>query len=179
MLRAATNGFSRKNQMVRSEGVEIYKGTLRDSTQVRIEIYRGCISREKRKEFVEECKVLVELCHKNLVQVLGWCSNRNQRAIVTEWTDGETIEMWLSGSAPPWKQRLKMLIGVVDGMRYLQEHWPEVVYDLRINSVLLSDNHEPLLSRFQVGDQYSNNKSMCSPIHSYPLFLLFLYGLLD
>ncbi|XP_061983104.1 LRR receptor kinase SERK2 [Populus nigra] len=168
MLRAATNGFSRKNQMVRSEGVEIYKGTLRDSTQVRIEIYRGCISREKRKEFVEECKVLVELCHKNLVQVLGWCSNRNQRAIVTEWTDGETIEMWLSGSAPPWKQRLKMLIGVVDGMRYLQEHWPEVVYDLRINSVLLSDNHEPLLSRFQVGDQYSNNKK----IHKFGIFLL-------
>uniref|UniRef100_A0A6N2K6W7 Protein kinase domain-containing protein n=1 Tax=Salix viminalis TaxID=40686 RepID=A0A6N2K6W7_SALVM len=168
MLRAATNGFSRKNQIVRSEGVEIYKGTLRDGTEVRIEVYRDCISREKRQEFVEECKVLVELRHKNLVQVLGWCSNRNKRAIVTEWTDGETIEMWLSDSAPPWKLRLKILSGVVAGMLYLQENWPEVVSDIRIDSVLLTDNHEPLLSRFQVGDRYRNSKK----IHWFGIFLL-------
>ncbi|CAK7357364.1 unnamed protein product [Dovyalis caffra] len=168
MLRAATDRFSRRNLMVKSEGVEIYKGTLRDDTRVRIEIYRDSISREKRKEFVEECMILVELCHKNIVQVLGWCSNRRQRAIVTEWTDGETVEMWLSGSGPPWKQRLKILIGVVEGMRYMQEQWPEVGYDLRTNSVLLSDNHEPLLSRFQVGDRNSNNKK----IHEFGVFLL-------
>ncbi|KAJ6770794.1 RECEPTOR KINASE-LIKE PROTEIN XA21 [Salix purpurea] len=160
--------FKKKNQIVRSEGVEIYKGTLRDGTEVRIEIYRDCISREKRQEFVEECKVLVELRHKNLVQVLGWCSSRNKRAIVTEWTDGETIEMWLSDSAPPWKLRLKILSGVVAGMLYLQENWPEVVSDIRIDSVLLTDNHEPLLSRFQVGDRYRNSKK----IHWFGIFLL-------
>lgn len=160
ILKAATNGFSKKNLALKSEGVDIYKGTLRDDTEVRIEIYQDDdISREDRRKFVKECKVLVQLCHKNIVQVLGWCNNRRLRAIVTEWVEGENVEMWLVGSNPPWKQRLRLLMEVVEGVLYLEERWPEVGYDLRTNSVLLSNNLEPLISRFKVGDQNSNTKS--------------------
>lgn len=78
--------------MVKSEGVDIYRGTLRDGTEVRIEIYKEKISREARRRFTEECAVLVQLHHKNLIHILGWCNNRKQRAIVTEWTGMENIE---------------------------------------------------------------------------------------
>lgn len=161
MLKAATDGFSRKNLVSKGETFAIYRGILRDGTQVKIEIYRNDISREVLRNFVEECKVLVQLRHKNLVQVLGWCSSRRMRAIVTEWTDGETIELWLSGSAaPPWKNRLKVLIGVVEGMRYMHDQWPEIGYDLRTSSVLLSHNFKPLISRFTIKDhQISSTKS--------------------
>ena len=159
MLKAATDRFSRQNLVGKGEGVDIYKGVLRDGTQVRIEIYWDDISRESQRIFSEECKVLVQLSHKNIVRVLGWCSRRKLRAIVTEWMEGENVEIWLSGSAPTWKHRLKILMGVVKGMCYLQEEWPEVEYDLRTSSVLLSDNLEPLISRFKVGDQSSITRS--------------------
>ncbi|KAF3450207.1 hypothetical protein FNV43_RR06287 [Rhamnella rubrinervis] len=168
MLRAATNGFSKKNLELKSEAVDIYKGTLRDGIKVRIEIYRDTISRENRRKLIEECKVLVRLRHKNIVQVLGWCNNRRLRAIVTEWVEGENVEMWLMGSNRPWKQRLRILMGVVEGVCYLEETWPEVGYDLRTNSVLLSDNLEPLISRFKVGDQNSSKRK----IYKLGVFLL-------
>lgn len=159
ILKAATNGFSKKNLVLKSEAVDIYRGTLRDGTEVRIEIYRDDISRDDCRKFVEECKVLVQLCHKNLVQVLGWCNNRRLRAIVTEWVEGKNVEMWLAVSNPPWKHRLRLLMEVVEGVCYLEEIWPEVGYDLRTNSVLLSNDLEPLISRFKVGDQNSSSRS--------------------
>ncbi|XP_010243934.1 PREDICTED: putative leucine-rich repeat receptor-like serine/threonine-protein kinase At2g24130, partial [Nelumbo nucifera] len=159
MLNAATAGFSEKNLVGKSRGVEIYKGILKDRTEVRIEIYNEKIANQIRRKFVQECQILVQLSHKNLVRVLGWCDNRGLRAIVTEWTDGGNIESWLSGY-PPWKHRLKVLTGLMEGMYYLQEQWPEVDYDLRASSVMLSHDREPLISRFKVGEQNSTSKKI-------------------
>lgn len=54
---------------------------------------------------------------------------------------------------------MKVLMRVVECMRYLQDEWPEVDYELNTSSILLSDNVEPLISRFKVGDQNSNRRS--------------------
>ncbi|KAK4858740.1 hypothetical protein QYF36_021261 [Acer negundo] len=170
MLKAATDGFLKKNLVMKSVGVSIYKGVLRDGTKVKIEIYRDNVSRENLSKFVEECKILVQMRHKNLVRVLGWCSNRRMRSLVTEWTDGENIELWLAGSAPSWKHRLKILIGVVESMLYMQEQWPQVGYDLSTSSVLLSGNLEPLISRFKIGDRRSNYTA--NYIYKFGLLLL-------
>ncbi|XP_052203149.1 brassinosteroid LRR receptor kinase [Diospyros lotus] len=155
ILKAATDGFSKRNLVAKGKGVHIYKGLLRDGSEVRVEIYPmdNLSSRKDRQIFIAECRILVQLWHKNLVQVLGWCDNRRLRAIVTEWIDGEDIEMWLSRSAPTWKQRVKALKGIVEGMCYLHEEWPEVGYDLKTSSILLSDDREPLISRFKVKDR--------------------------
>lgn len=159
MLGAATDGFSEKNLIVKCEGVDIYSGVLRDGTEVRVEIYGNGISRESSKEFSEECKILTQLSHKNLVEVLGWCDNRRMRAIVLEWFVGESVDMWLSRSTPPWKHRLKVVKGVLEGMLYLQEEWPAVDYDLRTNSLLVSKKLVPLISRFKLGHQNSSSRS--------------------
>lgn len=146
--------------MGKSEGVDIYRGVLRDGSEARIEIYwDDDISRESQQRFAEECKVLALLRHKNIVRVLGWCNGRRLRAIVTEWMEAKNVEIWLLGSSPPWKHRLKILMGVVEGVCYLQEEWPQVGYDLRTASLMLSDDLEPLISRFKVADQSSSTRS--------------------
>jgi len=142
-----------------SDVVHIYKGILRDGTEVKIELYWDDIPRDSYRRFVEECKVLSMLHHKNLVRVLGWCKSRKFRAIITEWTSEENVEMWLSGSDSPWNQRLKVLMGVVECMRYMQKEWPEIDYELDTSSILLSDKMEPLISRFKVGDHSNNQRS--------------------
>ncbi|KAK7400222.1 hypothetical protein VNO78_11422 [Psophocarpus tetragonolobus] len=168
ILKAATAGFSNNNLVGMSDVVHIYKGILRDGTEVKIEMYWDDIPRDSYRRFVEECKVLSRLHHKNLVRVLGWCRSRKFRAIITEWTEEENVEMWLSRSGPSWNHRLKVLKGVVECMRYLQEEWPEVNYELKTNTILLSDYMEPLISRFKVGDQTSNRKK----IYRFGVFLL-------
>ncbi|XP_030548893.2 leucine-rich repeat receptor protein kinase MSP1 [Rhodamnia argentea] len=168
MLKAATSGFSRENLEGTSDGVDIYRGILRDGTQVRIEIYRSEISNESKRKFVEECEVLVQLRHKNLVRVLGWCEDWVPRAIVTRWTDGESLEMWLTERAPPLKHRLKILVGVMEGMCYLHESWPQVGYDLRTSSIILSENLEPLIARFEFDSRNNTSKNK----HKFGVLLL-------
>ncbi|XVE91296.1 hypothetical protein DITRI_Ditri20bG0142100 [Diplodiscus trichospermus] len=170
MLKAATNGFSKKNMVGKSEGFAIYRGTLREGTQVRIEIYlnNNINSKENRRRFAEESKLLVQLRHKNLVKVYGWCSNRSLRAIVTEWRGEKSVEMWLLESAPSWKHRFKVLVGVLRGMCYLEEQWPEVDYDTRTSSVLLHQSVEPLIARFKVGKSSSSRKK----IYRFGVFVL-------
>ncbi|XP_062096137.1 probable serine/threonine-protein kinase At1g01540 [Humulus lupulus] len=162
MLKAATNGFCKKNLVGKSEAVNIYRGTLRDGTEVRIEIYiSDDISRENYNKFINECKVLVQLRHKNILQVLGWCNNRRRfRAVVTEWVEGQNVEMLIECSNPPWKHRLRLMMGIVKGVCYLHENWPEVDYDLKASSVLLSSNLEPLISRFQIGEQKNSTRKI-------------------
>ncbi|KAF1888454.1 hypothetical protein Lal_00011225 [Lupinus albus] len=172
MLKVATCGFSTQNLVGKSDFVHIYKGILRDGTEVKIEMYWDNLSRESYNKFVEECKVLSELDHKNLVKVLGWCKGRKFRAIITEWIEEENVEMWLLGSFPTWKHRLRVLIGVLECMCYLQDEWPEVDYDLNTNSVLLSNNMEPLISRFKVRDQQVNNDAKISKFGVFMLEMI-------
>ncbi|KAF9589811.1 hypothetical protein IFM89_028746 [Coptis chinensis] len=167
MLKAATSGYSKENLVGKIGKLEIYMGTLRDGTEVRIEVYREKTSSEEYKKFVEECRVLVQLRHTNLVQILGWCAHRGFRALITEWRGGETIDMWLSSSSPPWKKRLKVLKGVLQGMLNLQEQWPEVGFDVNTNNVLLAEDGEPLITKFRVGEGNSNGTN----IYKFGVFL--------
>lgn len=158
MLEKATDGFSEDNLVRRGERGEIYKGILRDGLEVEIKVQRGRISAESHRVFDEECQVLVQLRHKNLVKVLGWCDRRELRAVVMERLWVCSVEGWLLGS-PPWKQRLKVSMGVVEAMRYLQQQWPSIGYDLRTRNVMLTKDCEPLILKFKVGDQNTESKS--------------------
>ncbi|CAI9783502.1 unnamed protein product [Fraxinus pennsylvanica] len=166
-LKAATNGLSKKNLVAKSSTIGIYRGILRDGNEVKIEIYWETISRESRRRFVEQCKILVQLYHKNIAPVLGWCDNRRFRAIVTKWIDGENIETWLSRSAPQWKQRVKAFIGIAAGICYLHEEWPEVGYDLKTRDIQLSEG-EPLISRFK----FDHHNSSTKKIYKFGVFIL-------
>ncbi|KAG9136560.1 hypothetical protein Leryth_014402 [Lithospermum erythrorhizon] len=167
MLRAATDGFSRKNLVERTEEVSIYNGQLRDGNEVRIEMYKETISRKNHKKFVQECKILVQLSHKNLIQVMGWCQNRRMRAVVTEWIDGDHVETWLSVTAPPWNKRRKVIRGVIEAIYYLHEEWPEITCDLKTTSILICEDGEPVLSRFKV-DTHKSKVQEKSSNYVYP-----------
>ncbi|XP_009133954.1 putative leucine-rich repeat receptor-like serine/threonine-protein kinase At2g24130 [Brassica rapa] len=170
MIDAATDEFSDQKLVSKSGGVDIFRGTLRDGTEAKIEVYTEKVSKEKRREFAEECEAVFKLRHKNFVRVLGWCNGRSLRALVTEWTYGESLETWLNSSlACSWRRRLRVVMGVVDGLFYVSEHWPEVTLGLSTSSVLLSDkDQEPLISQFKIGD--GNNSS--TNIFNFGLFLL-------
>ncbi|KAJ0975800.1 hypothetical protein J5N97_017765 [Dioscorea zingiberensis] len=171
MLKAATGGFSDDNLVEKSERWEIYRGRLRDGTEVGIRVQRGRFSRVSRNAFVEECRVLAMMEHENLVKVLGWCDNRDLIAVVSDQrTSVCSVEEWLVGSSPPWNHRLKVCIGVMQGLRYLQQQWPQVGCDLRTSNVMLSQELNPLISKFRVGTKQNNAEAKI--VYKFGLFLL-------
>ncbi|CAL9051274.1 unnamed protein product [Musa banksii] len=112
-----------------------------------------------RRTFGEECRILAQLRHKNVAKVIGWCDRRDMQAVVTEGVHVRSVEEWLV-VAPPWKQRLKVMMGVMDGICYLDEHWLRVGYDLRTRSVLLREDIEPSICKFKVRNQDSESTNV-------------------
>ncbi|KAK6123821.1 hypothetical protein DH2020_042422 [Rehmannia glutinosa] len=155
VIQAATYGFHARNLV----GKNVYRGVLRNGSEVRIEIFSDKLSREKRRRFVEKSKILVMLRHKNMVSVLGWCDRRRFRALVTEWIDGENVETWLEKYVPLWEERVKVILGVFDGICYLHDECPEIGYNLKTRDIVLSEDGEPLITRFKLGDHHSSTKS--------------------
>ncbi|KAL3833746.1 hypothetical protein ACJIZ3_008482 [Penstemon smallii] len=168
ILKAATDGFSKRNLVGKTGTVSVYKGVLRNGSEVRIEIYLDNMSRENRRRFVEKSKILVQLSHDNIVPILGWCDNRRFRALITEWIGGENIETWLSNSAPQWKQRVKVILRVALVVCYLHEEWPEVGYNLKTRNVLISENGEPMITNFRIDDHHCSAKK----IYKFGMFIL-------
>lgn len=76
-----------------------------------------------------------------------------------EWVEEDNVEMWLFRTAPTWRNRVRVLMGVVEGMCYIQERWPQVDYDLKSSSIMFDQNGEPLISRFRVDDHSTSTKS--------------------
>ncbi|XP_073144368.1 probable L-type lectin-domain containing receptor kinase VII.2 [Henckelia pumila] len=169
ILEAATNGFSKRNLVENAGNVSIYRGVLRDGNQVKIEIYWDMKPGVNRRRFVQKCKILVRLRHTNVVPVMGWCDHRKFRAIITEWIDSDNIETWLLNTTPPWKQRLKVMLGVAAGVCYLHEEFPEIVYDLKSRNILLSEDGEPLITRFKVDH---HRRSSSKKTYKFGVFIL-------
>ncbi|GFP95924.1 receptor-like serine/threonine-protein kinase ale2 [Phtheirospermum japonicum] len=166
VLNAATDRFSVRNLA----GKNTYRGILRDGSEVRIYICSGKFSRETRERFVGKSRVLVQLRHKNIVPVLGWCDSRRFRANVSEWVDGENIEAWVINSVPAWDQRVKVILGIAAGICYLHEEWPQVNYSLKTRNIVLSEDGEPLITRFKIDDHHHHSST--KKTYKFGMFVL-------
>ncbi|KAI5015217.1 hypothetical protein ZWY2020_056607 [Hordeum vulgare] len=64
--------------------------------------------------------------HKNLVWLLGYCAEGNQRMLVYEFVNNGTLEQWIHGDVGPvspltWDIRMKIILGSAKGLMYLHE----------------------------------------------------------
>ncbi|PKU80251.1 putative leucine-rich repeat receptor-like serine/threonine-protein kinase At2g24130 [Dendrobium catenatum] len=167
-LTKATDGFSKERLVEKREKMEVYIGILKDGEEVEIEIQRGKVSSEFRRSFVKDCRVLVKVRHKNIVKVLGWCDGREMRAVVMEREEGVSIEEWLMRS-PPWKDRMKVAMKVIEAMSFLEEEWPQIRCDVKTTNVMVSEGEEPLILKLKVHD-HPNSSSR--EIYKFGVFLL-------
>lgn len=131
---------------------------------------RGRASEAFRRAFEEDCRRLLRLRHRNLAKVIGWCNEGELLAVVVEMAHICSVEEWLHLQSPPWKQRLKVLMGVIDCICYLEEHWPRVGYDIRTRSISLTREIEPLISKVRVRNSDSESKSKFSKLLRGPDF---------
>jgi serine/threonine-protein kinase PBS1 len=112
-------------------------------------------------EFMVEVLMLSMLHHPNLVSLVGYCAEGDQRLLVYEYMALGSLEDHLlllrgdddgDGSqeqhAPlPWRTRMKIALGAARGLEYLHEN--TVIYrDLKSSNILLNEDYSPKLSDF-------------------------------
>jgi serine/threonine-protein kinase PBS1 len=108
-------------------------------------------------EFVVEVVMLSMLHHPNLVSLLGYCAEGDQRLLVYEYMALGSLEDHLhhhhhhlttsSRSPLPWRTRMRVACGAARGLEYLHERGV-IFRDLKPSNILLDAHHSPKLSDF-------------------------------
>ncbi|XVF58238.1 hypothetical protein PTKIN_Ptkin07bG0048600 [Pterospermum kingtungense] len=104
------------------------------------------------REWLAEVHYLGDLLHSNLVKLIGYCIEDDQRLLVYEFMPRGSLENHLfRRSMPlPWSTRMKIALGAAKGLAFLHEEVerPVIYRDFKTSNVLLDADYNAKLSDF-------------------------------
>ncbi|XP_031287329.1 probable serine/threonine-protein kinase PIX7 isoform X4 [Pistacia vera] len=104
------------------------------------------------KEWLAEVNFLGNLLHPNLVKLVGYCIEDDQRLLVYEFMPRGSLENHLfRRSLPlPWSIRMKIALGAAKGLAFLHEEAekPVIYRDFKTSNILLDADYNAKLSDF-------------------------------
>ncbi|XP_054792601.1 uncharacterized protein LOC129298241 [Prosopis cineraria] len=151
-LEAATDIFSFQNSLSEGGNGPIFRGILDCKLKIAIKMHRITSSREE-EIFKSEAQLLTKAIHKNVVMLLGSCTDKNQQILVYEFACNGSLDQHLSGGSCrslTWRERVKVAIGASRGLKYL--HDINIIHgSIKPSNILLTHEFEPLLGDFGLG----------------------------
>nr|GEU96275.1 protein kinase-like domain, concanavalin A-like lectin/glucanase domain protein [Tanacetum cinerariifolium] len=147
-LRIPLNNFSEDNKIGRDDFGYIYEGQLLRSGEL-INISARRLDRSQGLgdiEFLTEVSVLSTLNHPNIVSLIGFCDEKDEKIIINTFEAKGNLCMYLDDLTLTWIQRLKISVGVARAICYL--HYEEgrnysiIHRNINSSTVLLDDNFE-------------------------------------
>ncbi|KAK9013883.1 hypothetical protein V6N11_005061 [Hibiscus sabdariffa] len=134
---------------------KVYKGFLEETNQVVAIKQLDQDSLQGTREFVAEVSTLSTAEHPNLVKLIGFCAEDEQRLLVYEYMPLGSLEDHLHDLEPnqkplDWNTRMEIAAGAARGLEYLHVKMkPPVIYrDLKCSNILLGERYHPKLSDF-------------------------------
>ncbi|KAL2322293.1 hypothetical protein Fmac_026672 [Flemingia macrophylla] len=151
-LLEATEGFSIQNSLSESEDGPTFKGLLERWAKIVVKKYQITTSHEEQV-LKAEVQLLTSARHKNMVTLLGSCTNKSQLMIVYEQVCNSSLDQYLtrgSFQSLSWNQRLKVAMGTARGLQYL--HGNNIIHgNIKPSNILLTHDLEPLIGDFSFG----------------------------
>ncbi|KAL6844012.1 hypothetical protein ACP4OV_025685 [Aristida adscensionis] len=155
-LKTATGDFSESNIIGRGGFSVVYEGHLPDGKKVAVKrLIRSILADQGSEAFMREVRVMSKLKHTNLVQLLYYCEDGDERILVYEFMKNRSLNLYIFGRDPRlrallnWERRLEIIRGVAKGVAYLHGLSEEVIHrDLKPSNVLLDDNWRPKIADF-------------------------------
>lgn len=103
-----------------------------------------------QREYLAEICTIGRLRHKNLVQLQGWCHDKEQLFLVYEYMPNGSLDRYIGKIFLDWKTRYNILIGLASALLYLHEECgnPVVHRDVKPNNVMLDSEYNAHLGDF-------------------------------
>jgi serine/threonine protein kinase len=95
-LEKATDGFNSRRVLGQGGFGCVYHGTMDNGNEIAVKL----LTREDRsgdREFIAEVEMLSRLHHRNLVKLIGICTERTKRCLVYELIRNGSVESHLHG----------------------------------------------------------------------------------
>lgn len=154
-LERATKSFSQHNFVGEGGFGRVYKGRLESTGQIVAVKQLDRNGLQGNREFLVEVLMLSLLHHTNLVNLIGYCADGDQRLLVYEFMANGALEDHLhdlpeNKDSLDWNMRMRVAAGAAKGLEYLHEKAnPPVIYrDFKSSNILLDEEWHPKLSDF-------------------------------
>ncbi|CAL4947839.1 unnamed protein product [Urochloa decumbens] len=153
-MERATQGFDESRIIGEGGFGRVYEGILEDGERVAIKVLKRD-DQQGTREFLAEVEMLSRLHHRNLVKLIGICTEGHSRCLVYELVPNGSVESHLHGSDKgaarlDWDSRLRIALGAARALAYLHEDSsPRVIHrDFKSSNILLEYDFTPKVSDF-------------------------------
>ncbi|CAM0870530.1 unnamed protein product [Alopecurus aequalis] len=152
-LAIATDNFSSDKKLGQGGFGSVYRGFLSE-LNLHVAIKRvSKSSKQGRKEYASEVRIISRLRHKNLVQLIGWCHGDGDLLLVYELMPNGSLDRHLysaNDDVLPWSIRHEILLGLGSAILYLHEEWEQRVMhrDIKPSNIMLDASFSAKLGDF-------------------------------
>ncbi|KAH6821684.1 Protein kinase superfamily protein [Perilla frutescens var. hirtella] len=164
-MATATKNFRQECLLGEGGFGKVFKGTLQTSGQ--IVAIRQLERNTQGHNFVFEISTLSLIRHPNLVKMVGYCADGEQRFLAYEYLPSGSLKNHLfdiqDGQKPlDWTERMNIACGIAEGLEYLHEkaETPVIYRDLRSSNVLLTETRKPKLSDYGLAKILQGSNTM-------------------
>nr|UIX27067.1 CRK3 [Triticum aestivum] len=160
----ATSNFSEENKLGEGGFGPVYKGHFLQGLEIAVKRLASH-SGQGVLEFKNEVQLIAKLQHRNLVRLLGCCSQGEEKILVYEYLPNKSLDFYIFDECRKalldWNKRLAIIEGIAEGLLYLHKHSRlRVIHrDLKPSNILLDDEMNPKISDFGLAKIFSSNNT--------------------
>ncbi|KAJ9187520.1 hypothetical protein P3X46_002966 [Hevea brasiliensis] len=160
-LKNATRNFRPDSLLGEGGFGYVFKGWIDENTMTAARPGSGMVIAVKKlkpegfqghKEWLTEVNYLGQLHHPNLVKLIGYCLEGENRLLAYEFMPKGSLENHLFRRGPQplsWAVRIKVAIGAARGLSFLHDAKSQVIYrDFKASNILLDADFNAKLSDF-------------------------------
>ncbi|GJW92238.1 kinase-like domain, phloem protein 2-like protein [Tanacetum coccineum] len=153
-VKLATQDLSQDNIIGQGDFGNVYRGVVTHAHVHSIIAAKRLVKKSVAKdvEFMTELEILMEYKHENVIGLVGYCDEEDEKIIVYEYASRGSLDKYLSDDSLTWVMRLKICIDIAIGLEFLHGtvSSPEMVIhrDISSSNILLSDEWKAKISDF-------------------------------
>eukprot|EP01018_Ginkgo_biloba_P039316 Gb_36397 [translate_table: standard] len=131
----------------------VYKAEIPNGEVIAVKkLWPSKKSSQQRDSFEAEVKTLGSIRHRNIVRLLGYCSNRTTKLLMYDYMPNGSLGGLLHEKRGmlEWEIRYNIVLGAAQGLAYLHHDCvPVIVHrDIKANNILLGPRYEPYIADF-------------------------------
>ncbi|KAF8409430.1 hypothetical protein HHK36_005506 [Tetracentron sinense] len=167
ILVAATDNFSAANMLGQGGFGPVYKGQLSNGMEIAVKRLSKN-SRQGIEELKNEVMLIAKLQHRNLVGLLGWCIQDEDKMLIYEYMPNKSLDSFIFDQTRKalldWRKRFEIIVGIARGVLYLhQDSKLRIIHrDLKASNVLLDAELNPKISDFGTARMFGGNQTQAN-----------------